>query len=412
MQTVTEQAQIAKKASHKLRKATTDQKNTFLKVLSSLIEQNSDKIISENAKDLEENDGITSAMKKRLTLTQAGLTGIVGAINSLIPMPDPVGDVVKEFTRKDGLQISRVRAPIGVIVCIFESRPNVIVDVAALCIKSGNVAIVRGGKEALHSNTVLLSFIEQALTEAGLPKEGVQQLEDRRHEAINELIGLDQYIDLVIPRGRKELIDSVTLHSKVPVIKHARGLCHCYIDKDANVENAVRIVINAKTSNPATCNSIETVLVHKDIADSVMPQLLEALFAKNVEVMGDEKVCSYSEKCKLATEEDWDEEYLDLKVSIKIVDSYQEAVEHIARYSSSLTDSIVTEDKDTIQNFKDDVDSAVVLVNASNRLTDGEQFGLGGEIGISTCRIHMRGPMGLEDMTVTKYVVVGDGHIR
>lgn len=412
MQTVIEQAQKAKIASHKLRKATTDEKNTFLKVLANLIEQNAEKIISGNEKDLSENPNITPAMKKRLALTEAGLSGIVGAINELVPMPDPVGDVVKEFVRPDGLKISRVRAPIGVIVCIFESRPNVIVDVAALCIKSGNAAIVRGGKEAQNSNTILLSFIEQALEQAGLPKDGVQQLEDRRHEAINELIVLDQYIDLVIPRGRKELIDSVTAHSKVPVIKHARGLCHCYIDKDGDVEKAIKIVINAKTSNPATCNSIETVLVHKDIADSVMPKLLEELFNKNVEVMGDEKVCAYSPKCKLATEEDWDEEYLDLKVSIKVVDSYEEAIAHIAKYSSSLTDSIVTENKDTINAFESDVDSAVVLVNASNRLTDGGQFGLGGEIGISTCRIHMRGPMGLEDMTVTKYVVVGDGHIR
>lgn len=412
MQTVTEQAKYAKEASHLLRKASTEQKNTFLKVLASLIEKNAETILAENAKDLASNDSITSAMKKRLTLTPAGLAGIVSAINALVPMPDPVGDVVKEFVREDGLKISRVRAPIGVIVCIFESRPNVIVDVAILCIKSGNVAIVRGGKEAQYSNSILLSYIQQALEESGLPKDGVQQLEDRRHEAINELIALDEYIDLVIPRGRKELIDSVTMHSKVPVIKHARGLCHAYVDRDADVVKAINIVINAKTSNPATCNSIETVLVHKDIADKIMPELLEKLFEKNVEVMGDAKVCTYSEKCKLATEDDWGEEYLDLKVSIKVVDSYSEAVAHISKYSSSLTDSIVSENAETIKNFEDDVDSAVVLVNASNRLTDGEQFGLGGEIGISTCRIHMRGPMGLEDMTVTKYVVVGDGHIR
>lgn len=412
MQTVIEQAQKAKKASRLMRKATTEQKNTFLKVLANLIENNAEIIISENKKDLKENHSITSAMKKRLTLTQNGLTGIVSAIQSLIPMPDPVGDIVKEYVREDGLKISRVRAPIGVIVCIFESRPNVIVDVAALCIKSGNVALVRGGKEALYSNTILLSLIQQALKESGLSEDSVQQLEDRRHEAINELIAMDKYIDLVIPRGRKELIDSVTAHSKVPVIKHARGLCHCYVDRDADVEKAIKIVINAKTSNPATCNSIETVLVHKDIADIVMLKLLEELFAKNVEVMGDKKVCSYSDKCKEATEDDWNEEYLDLKVSIKIVNSYEEAVEHISKYSSELTDSIISENKETIKNFEDDVDSAVVLVNASNRLTDGEQFGLGGEIGISTCRIHMRGPMGLEDLTVPKYVVVGDGHIR
>ncbi|MCC6323429.1 glutamate-5-semialdehyde dehydrogenase [Candidatus Nomurabacteria bacterium] len=412
MKTVIEQAQIAKNASHLMRKATTEQKNTFLKVLATLIEKNKDLIIAKNTKDLNENQNITPAMKKRLTLSEAGLAGIVSAIGSLVPMPDPVGVVVNEHIREDGLKISRVRAPIGVIVCIFESRPNVIVDVAALCIKSGNVAIVRGGKEAFHSNNILLSYIQQALQESGLPQDGVQQLEDRRHEAINELIVLDQYIDLVIPRGRKELIDSVTEHSKVPVIKHARGLCHAYIDRDADIEKAIDIVINAKTSNPATCNSVETVLVHKDIADSIMPKLLEKLFEKNVEVMGDERTCTYSNKCRLATEDDWDEEYLDLKVSIKIVDSYDEAIAHISKYSSSLTDSIVSENNETTKNFQDDVDSAVVLVNASNRLTDGEQFGLGGEIGISTCRIHMRGPMGLEDMTVTKYVVVGDGHIR
>ncbi|MCC6323195.1 glutamate-5-semialdehyde dehydrogenase [Candidatus Nomurabacteria bacterium] len=331
MKTIKEQAQFAKNASHLLRKATTDQKNTFLKVLASLIENNAKKIIAENAKDLQENENITPAMKKRLTLSEAGLFGIVSAIESLIPMPDPVGMIVNEHVRADGLKISRVQAPIGVIVCIFESRPNVIVDVAALCIKSGNVAIVRGGKEALHSNNILLSYIQQALEEAGLPKDGVQQLEDRRHEGINELIKLDQYIDLVIPRGRKELIDSVTENSKVPVIKHARGLCHAYIDKDANIEKAIAIVINAKTSNPATCNSVETVLVHKDIADSVMSKLLEKLFEKNVEVMGDERTCTYSDKCKLATEDDWDEEYLDLKVSIKIVDSYDEAIIHISK---------------------------------------------------------------------------------
>lgn len=412
MQTVIEQAQKAKKASSLLRKVTTEQKNNFLKELVFLLENNIENIIVENKKDLNENSSITSAMQKRLLLSEAGLRGIIDSINSIITMPDPVGTIVKEHVKEDGLKISRVRAPIGVIVCIFESRPNVIIDVSTLCIKSGNAVIVRGGKEAFHSNNILISLIEQALSKSGLPVDAVQQLEDRRHVAINELVVLDKYIDLVIPRGREELIDSVTAHSKVPVIKHARGLCHAYIDKDADIEKAVKIVVNAKTSNPATCNSIETILVHKDCADSVMPKLLEELFKKNVEIMGDEKVCAYSDKCKIATEDDWNEEYLDLKVSIKIVDSYGEAIDHIQKYSSSLTDSIITENKNTVKNFEEDVDSAVVLVNASNRLTDGGVFGLGGEIGISTCRIHMRGPMGLEDLTVSKYVVEGDGHIR
>lgn len=412
MQTVLQQAQQAKKISSVLRKANTDQKNTFLKELVFLIENNIDQIITENKKDMAENNDITNAMQKRLLLSEAGLKGIIESIRSIMEMPDPVGVIIKEYLREDGLKISRVRSPIGVIVCIFESRPNVIIDVATLCIKSGNAVIVRGGKEAFNSNNILLSFIKQALTKSELPIDAVQQLEDRRHEAVNELVGLDKYIDLVIPRGREELIESITMHSKVPVIKHSRGLCHAYIDKDANIEKAINIVVNAKTSNPATCNSIETILIHKDIADMVMPKLLQELFNKNVEIVGDEKVCSYSEKCKLATEDDWNEEYLDLKVSIKIVDTYEDAISHIEKYSSSLTDSIISENKETIKKFEEDVDSAVVLVNASNRLTDGSQFGLGGEIGISTCRIHMRGPMGLEDLTTSKYVVQGDGHIR
>ena len=412
MQTVEQQAKVAKAASHILRKATTEQKDTFLRVLASELTKNISQILAENQKDLDASAGITSAMKRRLTLTEASMQGIIAGVKQLMTFPDPVGVIVKETIKKDGLKIKKMRAPIGVIACIFESRPNVIVDVSILCIKSGNAVIVRGGKEALHSNNVLLSFIEKALVEADLPKESVQQLDDRRHEAIYELVALDKYIDLAIPRGREELINAVSAHARMPVMKHSRGLCHSYVDRDADVAKAIKIVVNAKTSNPATCNSIETILVHKDIANAVMPGMLEALFAKNVEVRGDIKTCSYSDKCVAATDADWAEEYLELVVSIKVVDSYEDAVEHIAKYSSGLTDSIVTENSATALRFEQDVDSASVLWNASNRLTDGEVFGLGGEIGISTCRIHMRGPMGLEDLTVTKYIVEGDGHIR
>jgi glutamate-5-semialdehyde dehydrogenase len=412
MQTVLSQAKKAKQASKILRQATSEQKNTFLTLLASLIKENVSIILRENQKDIDENAQITSAMQKRLRISESALRAMVQSIQGLVFFRDPVGQVVKESFGKDNLLIKKVRVPIGVISCIFESRPNVIVDVATLCIKSGNAVIVRGGKEAIHSNTVLLSLIEKALEQAGLPKESVQQLEDRRYEAIHELVALDEYLDLVIPRGREELIQSVSSHSRVPVMKHVRGLCHAYIDTFADIKKAIKIIINAKTSNPATCNSIETVLVHKDIANTVMPELLEALFSKNVDVRGDVLTCGYSAKCKLATEEDWSSEYLDLIVSIKIVASFNEAIEHIEKYSSGLTDSIITEDSEIAEKFQKQVDSATVLINASNRLTDGNEFGLGGEIGISTSRIHVRGPMGLEDLTVTRYIVIGTGHIR
>jgi glutamate-5-semialdehyde dehydrogenase len=412
MKTVILQAKKAKEASIILRNVTSKQKNNFLLSLSKLINVNSDAILKANKRDLLENNKISNAMIKRLELSGISLKNISKEAHNLVNFPDPVGKVVSVYKRSDGLIIKRVRTPIGVISCIFESRPNVIVDVALLCIKSGNAVIVRGGKEALNSNTILLKLIQKALKESGLPVDSVQQLEDRRYEAINELISLDDYIDLVIPRGREELIKSVVMHSKVPVIKHVRGLCHAYIDKYANIKKAVDIIINAKTSNPATCNSIETVLIHKDIAKKVLPKLLEELFAKSVEIRGDKTVIKYSPKCIKAKGSDWSEEYLSLVVSIKIVNSYDDAVKHIRKYSSSLTDSIITENIKIAKKFEQDVDSAVVLVNASNRLSDGGEFGLGGEIGISTSRIHMRGPMGLEDLTVTKYVVAGDGHIR
>ena len=412
MQTVIEQAKKSKDSAKTLRMATTAQKNAFLIELALLLENNEFKILAENQKDLADNPNITSAMRKRLALSDVYLKNIAKGVRELAAFPDPVGIIAKETIRKDGLKIRKVRTPIGVIACIFESRPNVIVDVAALCVKSGNAVIIRGGKEASNSNNILCSLICQALEKAGLPKDSVQQLEDRRYEAIYELVELDQYLDLVIPRGRAELIEAVSKHSRVPVIKHMRGLCHCYIDGDANIQKAIAIAVNAKTSNPATCNSVETIIVHSKVSDKVMPELLKQLFEKNVEVRGDARTCSYDARCKEAQESDWSEEYLDLIVSIKIVDSYEEAIAHIEKYSSGLTDSIITENRDTAERFEQEVDSASVLVNASNRLTDGEQFGLGGEIGISTARIHMRGPMGLEDLTVTKYIVEGDGHIR
>jgi glutamate-5-semialdehyde dehydrogenase len=412
MKNIITQAKGAKEASRKLRLVSTAQKNEFLQNLADLLNKNTSLILKENQKDLKEGERITPVMRRRLELSKESILGIAQGVQVLIKLPDPVGQVVNSWTRPNGLRISRVRVPIGVIACIFESRPNVIIDVASLCVKSGNAVIVRGGKEAIRSNNVLMSLIQEAVKRADLPAASVQQLEDRRHEAVGELVQLEEYLDLVIPRGREELIRAVSEKARVTVMKHMRGLCHAYVDSEADLSKAIRIVVNAKTSNPATCNTIETVLVHRKIADKFIPGLLQQLFEKGVEVRGCSHTCTYSEKCIPATKKDWDTEYLDLILSVRIVDSYNEAVEHIQKYSSGLTDSIITENKERAKHFMQCIDSAAVLVNASNRFTDGGEFGLGAEIGISTARIHMRGPMTLEDLTVTKYTIEGNGQIR
>lgn len=412
MKDITAQARESKEAWGQLRCASTEIKNGFLIHLESCLRSRTQEIIVANQKDLAEHSDITPAMRRRLELTEASISSIADGVRDIRELPDPVGTLVRSWTRPDGLRIDRVRTPIGVIVFIFESRPNVVIDVAALCVKSGNAVLLRPGKEALHSCEAFMGCIHDSLLHAGLPAMAVQLVEDRRHEAVHELVQLDQYVDLVIPRGRESLIKAVCDHARVPVIKHMRGLCHAYIDSDANPQKAIAIALNAKTSNPATCNSVETILVHEAISNAVMPELLRQLHEKGVEIRGCAKTCAYDSECIPATEQDWDTEYLDLIVSIKIVSSFDEAIEHIAQYSSGLTDSIVTENEETASKFLNKVDSATVLVNASNRLTDGGQFGLGAEVGISTARIHMRGPMGLEDLTVSAYRVVGNGHIR
>ena len=412
MLNVLNQAKKAREASKILRQASTKQKNNFLNKLTDLLNENFDKIIEENKKDLNVKNDITPAMKKRLELSLKGLKAIAKGVREIAKQEDPVGKKDKCWRRPSGFEVCKVRVPIGVIACIFESRPNIIVDVSSLCVKSGNAAIVRGGKEAINSNNVLIGLIHQALEQSGLPYNAVQQLEDRRYEAVDELVQLDEYLDLVVPRGRESLIKAVSAKAKMPVIKHTRGLCHAYIDSEADPEKAIKIAINAKISNPATCNSIETLLVHRQIADKVLSRLLSELIDKGVEIRACPKTMPYYEKCKPATEDDWSEEYLDLILAVKIVDSYEEAVTHIQKFSSGLTDSIISENKTKQEDFLQAIDSAVVLVNASNRLADGGVFGLGAEIGISTNRIHMRGPMCLEDLTVTKYVVLGNGHVR
>lgn len=407
-----EQLRSAKQAAEQLRIATTKNKNKFLSRLADLLLEKQNDILRENQKDLELAVGITKPMEKRLRLTSEIIASMAQGLKEIATYDDPTGVIVEKWDRPNNMQVAKMRVPIGVIVFVYESRPNVIIDAAGLCVKSGNALIVRGGKEANNSNTILANLIQLALVEASLPKESVQQLEDRSYEALAEVVKQDKYVDLVVPRGREKLINSIKDNARVPVIAHERGLCHMYIDNEANIDMAIKLAINAKTSNPSTCNTIEKILVHKDIADKIMPNLLTALFAAGVEVRGDEKTYDYSQQVKPASDEDWDTEYLDLIVTIKIVDSFDEAVAHIAQHSSHLTDSIITENQDKADKFLHSINSAVVLHNASNRLVDGGVFGLGAELGISTSSIHMRGPMGIKDLTVTKYVVLGSGQVR
>lgn len=412
MRSVIQQAKAAKEAWRIVRQASTERKNEFLRKLERLLREYGEEILRANEKDLADNTALSSAMRRRLTLSRDSLLALADSVRAIAALPDPVGERIEIHERADGLIIERVRLPIGVIAAVFESRPNIIIDIAALSIKSGNTAIMRGGKEALASNTALLALIEKALDVAGLPRDAIQQLEDRRHEAVAELVALSEYIDLAIPRGGEKLIQNVRDHARVPVVYHMRGLCHLYIDQYADVEKAVRIAINAKTSNPATCNTVESILVHVAHLDRAIPRILAALHKCDVEIHGCTRTCALDAACVAATEESWATEYLDMKVSMKVVDSLDEAIAHIAAYSSSLTDSIVTEDADVAEKFVRAVDSAAVLVNASNRLVDGVELGLGAEIGISTSRIHMRGPMGLRDLTTPAYRIRGDGHIR
>ena len=409
---VVEQLKLAKQAAAQLRVATTKQKNQFLSHLADLILQNKENILAANAKDLADSADITPAMKKRLTLSDASLSAMAKGVRQIIDLSDPVGQVVSSWTQPNGLKISKVRVPIGVIFFVFESRPNVIVDATALAIKSGNALIARGGKEAAHSNDILEKLIREALLTAGLSANCAMQLADKSHEAIYEVVKHSEFVDLAVARGREQLINAVKEHARVPVIAHERGLCVIFIDKLADKEKAIKITVNAKISNPAVCNSVETVLVHEAVAEKILPDLLGTLLAKGVEVRGDKKVCAMDKRCKLATDSDWDTEFLSMIVAVKIVKDYNEAMVHIERHGSRHSDAIITEDKAQAERFLREVNDAAALVNASIRLVDGGIFGLGAEFGISTASIHMRGPMGLDDLTVTKYIVLGTGQVR
>jgi len=368
----------------------------------------------ENRKDTENaaRTGMAPAMIDRLLLTDKRIEAMARALFDVAALPDPVGEVIEGYRRPNGLRIQRVRIPIGVVVVIYESRPNVTADAAALCFKSGNVAILRGGKEALHSNLAIHSILAEALSANQVDPAAIQLVETADRGAVEHLIAAEGAVDLVIPRGGESLIRAIAEKAKVPVIKHYKGVCHTFVDASADIEMAVRICMNAKVQRPAVCNAMETMLVHRAIAAAFLPRIGAELRAAGVEIRGCPETLGFIPDGKRATEDDWYAEYLDLILAVRVVDSLQTAIEHIERYGSHHSDAIVTRDRASAQAFVERVDSAAVFVNCSTRFHDGGEFGLGAEIGISTDRLHARGPMGLRELTTYKFVVEGDGQVR
>lgn len=404
----------AKEAEKKLMIASTEEKNNALIKISQALIKNADRIIEENKKDLKngEDNGMAKAMLDRLKLDKDRIQGMAKGVRDVVDLPDPVGKVLSTTTRPNGLKIQRVATPMGVIAVIFEARPNVTSDAAALCLKSGNTVILRGGKEAINSNKVIAEIMREAVKEAGMPEDVIQLVGDTSRDSATELMTMNKYVDVLIPRGGAGLIQAVVKNATVPVIETGVGNCHIYVDKEADIEKAVDIVFNAKTSRPSVCNAAESLLIHNDIAKDVLVKIKEKLDEKDVQLVGDENARDIIEDMGVATDEDWATEYLDYKMSVKVVDSVEDAIEHIYKYSTGHSECIVTENSDTAEKFMNRVDSAAVYVNASTRFTDGGEFGFGAEIGISTQKLHARGPIGLPELQSFKYKIYGDGQIR
>jgi len=401
-------------ASRKLARLSAARRNAILPAMAEALEAQRNAIKEANARDLfaAREAGLSGAMLDRLELGDERIAAMAGGLREVAALKDNVGRKIKSWTRPNGLKISKVRVPIGVIAIIYESRPNVTADAAGLCIKAANAVILRGGKEAVNSNQSIVKAMNEGGALKGLPPDAIQLVSTTDREAVRELVGLEGLVDLVMPRGGEQLIRTVMEHARVPVIKHYKGVCHIYVDESANLEMALNVIENAKCQRPGVCNAVEKVLVHEKAAARFIPLLAEKLTAKNVELRGDEASCALSGMIKPANEDDWHAEYLDLILAVKVVASVAAAVEHVNRYGSHHSDAIIAESKKARRIFTQQVDSAVVYENASTRFTDGGQFGMGAEIGISTDKLHARGPMGLEELTTYKYVVTGNGQIR
>ncbi|MBF0224737.1 MAG: glutamate-5-semialdehyde dehydrogenase [Desulfobacterales bacterium] len=413
-ETIKEIAKEAKEASRKIAKCDTFEKNEVLLKIAELLEKKSEIIKQENEKDVSraKEMGLSNAMIDRLTIKDATITSMIDGLKEIVQLEDPVYSITQTWKRPNGLVVSKMRIPLGVISIIYESRPNVTIDTAALCLKSGNAVILRGGSEALHSNQILSEIICEALKETGITEKAAQLIPMRDRDAINFLLKQDEYIDLIIPRGGESLIRFVVENSKIPVLKHYKGVCHVYVDANADIKMAEEICLNAKVQRPGVCNAMETMLVNKDIAQEFLPKMAEKFKQAGVELRGCPETLKIITDVKEASEEDWYAEYLTLILSIKIVDDIDEAIMHIQKYGSNHTETIVTSDYKRARIFLKDVDSSVVLVNASTRFNDGCQLGLGAEMGISTTKLHAFGPMGLNELTTTKFIVLGDGQIR
>jgi glutamate-5-semialdehyde dehydrogenase len=405
----------AKAAAIELATAQTSVKNDALIHMAELLRSHQESVLKANARDIAaaEASGLSGALIDRLTLSHERLNDLAAAVDVITTLQDPVGEISDMTKRPNGLQVGKMRIPLGVVAFIFESRPNVTIDGAALCLKSGNAVILRGGKEALHSNLAFAELIRESLLAAGLPEHAAQVVNITERTVVEELLKLDQYIDLIIPRGGEGLIHYVVENSSIPVIKHYKGVCHVYVDSDADIEQAHAIALNSKVQRSGVCNAMETLLVHQGIAAEFLPAFIELCINQGVEIRGCPDTVEYgSDKVKPAVEADWEAEYLDLILSIKVVSSYADAIGHIQRYGSDHTEAIITNNYTTALDFIRSIQSSLVLVNASTRFNDGGQLGLGAEIGISTTKLHAFGPMGLRELTIDKYIAYGNGQIR